>query len=271
MRFDHGLVTPRPMRYAPASKASSPTQVSPAGKAVLTVSYLSGDAMRHRSVGGVVLQTTLDVPAPPARLVADWNREVATQLALEPGDVESLPLARARMRWPDYKSCVHSVSGWLESLQLDGLLASSEVALMACRGARYHHDGEQYAGAAFCNLFLSDDLGLDLHFPQADLRIPLTRGTAVVFDTGQPHAVIDRASGGFDGADFPPVRDATLVFLTWELPVENAALSGALGIAFEPTPNPTPDPTSKRDDGQLLLDGEPVRLCPATGRWMAGG
>ena len=51
-------------------------------------------------------------------------------------------------------------------------LAASDVALMACRGAKYHHDG----AAAFCNLFLSEDRGLDLHFPATGQRIRCAGG-----------------------------------------------------------------------------------------------
>ena len=53
--------------------------------------------MRGRSVGDAVLAGTVDIPAPPARLTADWQREIGTRLELEPGDVAPLPLARARM------------------------------------------------------------------------------------------------------------------------------------------------------------------------------
>ena len=42
----------------------------------------------------VVLCTTLDMPAPPARLSADWHRDMALRLALESDDVNALPLAR---------------------------------------------------------------------------------------------------------------------------------------------------------------------------------
>jgi hypothetical protein len=225
--------------------------------------YWHGDAMRSRSVSGVVLSATVDVPAPPARLVADWERDISLRLNLEPGDVEALPLARARMRWPDYSHCVQAVSEWTRSLGLHDVLASSEVALMACRGARYHHDGAQYGGAAFCNLFLSEDRGLDLHFPSSGHRIPLTRGTAVIFDTGQPHAVIERSGGGFNVGDFPPDRDCTQIFLTWELPITNAQVGQALGIAFDIDPS-----TALRlDDEQVWLNGAPASLCPQSGQW----
>jgi hypothetical protein len=79
---------------------------------------------------------------------------------------------------------------------------------MVCRGARYHHDGDQYGGAAFCNLFLSDDKGQDVHFPLLDLRVPLQRGTVLIFDTCQPHAVIPRAAAVSAPPTFRRIRIA---------------------------------------------------------------
>jgi hypothetical protein len=210
-----------------------PASPSPAECGPSIVRFRSGDALRSRRVSGAVLTGSLDVPMPPARLTADWEREVSSVLGLEPGDVEPLPLPRARARWPDYRQCVQAMADWTRALGLAEVLASSEVALMACRGAKLHHDAAQYGGAAFCNLFLSDDQGLDLHFPAAGLRMPLARGTAVVFDTGQPHAVIRRGRSGFDAADFAAGMDGTLVFLSWELPIEDVHVARTLGIVFD--------------------------------------
>jgi hypothetical protein len=216
-------------------------------------------------VSETVLVGMLDVPAPPPHLIADWTRDIAEQLALEPGDVEPLPLARARQRWPDYRRCVQAVADWTRALGLDDLLAQSEVALMACRGARYHHDAAQYGGAAVCNLFLSDDRGVDLHFPLTGQRIPLRRGTVVLFDTGHPHAVIPRHGSGFAEADFPPDLDCAQVFLTWELPIEAAALAQALGIAFD-----TAATTAMLlEDEQVWHHGTSGSVCPQSGRWLA--
>ncbi len=230
---------------------------------LLTAYYWSGDAVRSRSVSDTVLSGTVDIPALPARLVADWQREIVLRLALEPGDVEELPLARARVRWPDYQHCVRAVSDWTRLIGLHAVLADSDVAVMACRGARYHHDGAQYGGSAFCNLFLSEDRGLDLHFPSAGHRIALTRGTAVIFDTCQPHAVIQRHSSGFDVADFPADKDCTQVFLTWELAIEQACVAQALQISFDT------DPATARQlvDGQVWVDGAQASVCPDSGRW----
>lgn len=185
-------------------------------------------------------------------------------MGLESGDVETLPLSRARVRWPDYKHCVHAAREWTHTLGLHDLLTSSEVALMACRGARYHHDGAQYGGSAFCNQFLSEDNGLDAHFASTGHRIPLKRGTVMIFDNGQPHAVIDRRSGGFNAADFPRERDCTQVFLTWELSVENSNIAKALQIAFDTEPATA----LLLDAEQVLVNGTPANVCPESGRWL---
>ncbi len=229
----------------------------------LTSYFRSGDAIRSRSVSGIVLSGVVDVPVPPARLLADWEREISSRMVLEPGDVEAMPLARARARWPDYRLCVQAASDWTGALGLPGVLASSDVALMACRGAKYHHDGAQYGAMAFCNLFLSEDRGLDLHFPLLDHRIPLTRGTVVIFDTAQPHGVIQRDSGGFNAADFTPDRDWVQLFLTWELPIEEARVGRALDITFDIAPSTA----GQLDAEQVRLNGEQIMLCPDSGRW----
>jgi hypothetical protein len=225
--------------------------------------FWSGETIRSRGVSELVLYGTVDIPAPPARLLADWDRDISLRLGLEPGDVDSLSLARARMRWPDYKVCAQAAAEWLHGYGLRDLVASSEVALMACRGAPYHHDAAQYGGAVFCNLFLSEEKGLDLHFPSTGLRIPLDRGTAVVFDTGQPHAVIARAGSGFDAADFSAGQDSNLVFLTWELPIEHPGVCQALRVALDVDPLTT----AFTEEPQIRLRGTPVSVCPRSGRW----
>lgn len=229
--------------------------------------YRSGETLRSRSVGAVVLHGFVDVPAPSPRLVADWQRDMAQQLDLQPGDVEVLPLARTRARWPDYAHCINAMRDWMQTLGLQTVFADSEIALMACRGARYHHDGAQYGGAAFCNLFLSEAQGLDLHFPFTGQRIPLTRGTAVVFDTGQPHAVIDRRSAGFDAGHFAEGQNRSQVFLTWELSVEDAALRQALQITLDTDPATA----ALLDEDQVWVNGAPGSLCPQSGRWQQTG
>ncbi len=220
-----------------------------------------GDTLRSRTVSDITCSGLLELPPAPTRLVADWQREIS-RLGLEAGDVEPLSLARSRTRWPDYRLCVQAVSDWMDRIGLPGLLEDSELALMACRGARYHHDAAQYGAMAFCNLFLSEDQGQDLHFPATGQRIPLRRGRVVIFDTAQPHAVIARHQDGFDAEDFLAESDCSQVFLSWELPIEQPRLAGALRIAFDI------DPAAARlDRQQVWLDGKAVETCPDSGRW----
>lgn len=236
---------------------------SPALKS-LAAYFASGVALRSRSVSGAVLADKIDIPAPPPRLLADWERETSSRSSLEPGDVETLPLARARMRWPALRDGVAAASAWARGLGLHDLLASSDVALMACRGARYHHDAAQYGGAAFCNLFLTPDKGLDVHFPAAGHRIPLVQGTVLIFDTAQPHAVVRRGDAQFDAADFAQPDDCLQVFLTWELSIENADLCRALGIALDTDPARA----ARLQGPQLRVDGAGVSVCATSGRWL---
>ena len=221
--------------------------------------------MASRSVSDVVLTGTVEVPAVPALLASHWQREVAQHLALAPGDVEALNLAqyRTRANAPHYRRCLQAATDWAHGIGLPDVLAESHIALMACRGAKYHHDGAQYGDSAFCNLFVSDDAGLDVHFPGAGLRIPLVRGTVVVFDTSQRHAVIRRSSGGFDVADFAADQDDALVFLTWELPIENPDVSRVLGVTFDTDPRTA----TTLAEPCVLLNGAAACICPESGQW----
>jgi len=230
----------------------------------LTATFRSGDILRSRSVSAELHSSVLDVPTPTARVAADWQREIATHLCLEAGDIEALPLARTRLRWPQLPRCFDAARHWMLGLGLPEVLSSSEAALMASRGTRYHHDGAGYGGAAFCNVFLGEDSGTDLHFSATGRRIALVRGTAVLFDPCQPHAIIRRGALGFDEADFAPQHIRPQVFLTWELPIEHHAIQGALGITFDRVPVATSPPQEE----QVWRNGAPVRLCPKTGGWL---
>ena len=213
--------------------------------------------------GDVVLHGVVEIAATPARLVADWERDIQSHLQLESGDVEALPLARTRARWPGYAHSVQAAEQWMHRLGVAGLLDQSDVALMACRGARYHHDASQYGDSAFCNLFLSEDKGLDVHFPSSGQRIALQRGTVLVFDTAQPHAVVRRGQSTFSTANFPDALDCSLVFLTWELPIEHDRVRQLLRLQLDS------DPITAQclREAQVHVGGSPATVCPDSGRW----
>lgn len=226
--------------------------------------FWSDDILRSRCVSDLVFSSELEVLTLPARLLADWRSDVTLHLNLQPGDVEELSLSRARTRWPAFSRCVQAVSEWTSVLGLHQVFPASDLALMACRGARYHYDAAQYGGMAFCNLFLSDDCDHDLHFLATGLRIPLVRGTVVIFDTGQAHGVIARDSDGFKASDFPIDQDLPQIFLTWELPIEQLNVAQLLQITFDTDPA-----TALRlTEAQLYVNGVPACVCPNTGQWL---
>ena len=86
----------------------------------------------------------------------------------------------------------------------------------------------------------------------------------VLFDTGQPHGVIDRRSSSFKLADFPADRACTQVFLTWELPIDNENVVKALGIAFDIDPSTS----ALLNEEQVWLHGARADVCPESGRWL---
>lgn len=256
----------------------------PASHPPLTAHYALDGQRWRRPVSARTWSATLTLPPCPVAVLAEWTRCVQHELALAPGDVEVLPWGQTRRRWPAYRGCADAAAQALAGQGLDGLLADSPPTLMVCLGARYHHDAEQYGEAVFCNLFLCDEAGLDLHFPLSGQRLPLQRGTLVLFDPSQPHGVVARHSLGFEAPALSPAALAGQVFLSWELSLDHAALRDFMGTAIardDPPdglpadpPDDPPGPLCTAPTGPALGPGTALRwagvpggVCPDTGDW----
>lgn len=233
----------------------------------LTAIFESRGALRSRSVSPEIRTAILDVPLPPASVIGGWQREIAGRLELAAGDIEPLPLGRTRLQWPQLRHCIDAVRQWLAANDMPGILADAPIALMGSRGTRYHHDGARYGGMAFCNLFLGDAPQTELHWPAIGRRIALARGTVVLFDPCQPHAIIGRGATRFDAADFAIAWMPPQVFLTWELPIEHADVTKVLGIALDVVPPPGAFQQGER----VWSGGEAPDVCPTTGAWLPVG
>ena len=85
----------------------------------------------------------------------------------------------------------------------------------------------------------------------------------MIFDTGQPHAVIQRQSDGFDVADFPPEQDCTQIFLTWELSIEKVDVARKFQIDFDADLSTA----MTLNEEQVWLNGARGRVCSNSGRW----
>ncbi|TPQ32688.1 hypothetical protein [Cupriavidus pinatubonensis] len=75
--------------------------------------------------------------------------------------------------------------------------------------------------------------------------------------------MIQRGSNGFDVADFPSEQDCTQLFLTWELPIEDANVGQGLKVVFDNDRS-----TAMRvNEEQVWLNGERVSVHHESGQW----
>ena len=71
------------------------------------------------------------------------------------------------------------------------------------------------------------------------------------------------ASNRFDAADFTTGQSDTQLFLTWELPIEDAYVARALQVRFDTDPAIA----SRLAEEQLWRNGAPAEVCPDSGQW----
>lgn len=98
----------------------------------------------------------------------------------------------------------------LEPLQRESVFAAA--VLMSTRGAQPHFDGQSNAwrNRLFWALCL-EDTDTDVLFGNLKIRIPLSRGTFLVFDGNQPHCVLAREHDVFMKSHFKKHRSQFFV------------------------------------------------------------
>ena len=143
-----------------------------------------------------------------------------------------------------------------------------EPQALACLGAPFHHDASDFPDQAFAVLWLSDDAGWDLVFPQIEgpsRRVALQHGVVVVFDAAQPQGVVRRGGERYEDADFP-VDDSAGHCLSWDLHLGRVAAPQVLGIDRAEVTIET-----DRDDRFHLIEDTSAYedyIDPNTERWM---
>jgi hypothetical protein len=102
--------------------------------------------------------------------------------------------------------------------------------LFACEGSWFHHDADydEYRESAFSILWLEDESPWDLVFPLLGLRVPLDRGTHVLFDSANIHGVVWRGADRFDEKDFE--EPGFQMFFSTEHQYASPALQGKMGV-----------------------------------------
>ncbi|MBC8737136.1 hypothetical protein F6X40_09985 [Paraburkholderia sp. UCT31] len=121
-----------------------------------------------------------------------WLEEAVNSCAWWPGDILGVS-----EHVPD--EFLSPALDWLATHGLRDAVVDDEVRLLACEGATFHHDAEDYPDRVFCVLWLEETDCWDLVFPYSGVRIELKPGVIVLFDAANPHGVVARGENEFDG------------------------------------------------------------------------
>lgn len=224
-----------------------------------------------RNIGPKVLTGRLDLQPMSPEVCDRWSAALA-HARMAPGQIEPL-FSRAdcldegmeaeyvSLCDPDHREAMETcLRGF--GLTFDAV----EPQALACLGAPFHHDGGDFTDQAFAVLWLSDDEGWDLVFPQVEgpsRRIEMRYGAVAVFDAAQPHGVVRRGAARYDDADFP-VESAAGHYLSWDLSFLRSNATKVLGIDR--------CKSSSDVDGRIHLIEDSCAfedyIDPNTGRWM---
>lgn len=147
-----------------------------------------GAGGEYRTVSERIEVGRVRVPVAQERITARWRRELQIHVK-NPGDVDSVYSHNIFM-FPANEKLVESVFSWLQKQGLPDLREQAQVNVVGCKAAHFHHDISGFSDSLFCVVWLEEARGLDLVFPESKRRIPLEKGTVVLFDAAQPHGVI---------------------------------------------------------------------------------
>lgn len=236
-----------------------------------TFTPISGDQVRvpvysldqyaARAVSDTVLSTQLAIPPIAPDIASHWATSACKLALYNIGDVCALQ-GVSLDAWPGYKAAEYAAGAWAAQAGFAPALEQAKVSLLACLGASFHDDSNGFVEDGFCVLWLSPDTELDLYFPHTGKRIELAHGTAVVFDSCQPHGVVERGESSWSGARHYEREDPTQLFLSWDMSLEHRCLREALGIKLF-----SEGPTGSHFMGPNL-NNVPVSVDRHTGAWL---
>jgi hypothetical protein len=224
-----------------------------------------------RTVGDHILSGQLHLDAQDEPAVSEWMARAAHHGLSDAGDILSIATLNSRgyalfkteptsLYVPEYPDISHQLMSWSAAHSLKRAMFVADGTLIACVGARFHHDAEAFENNAFCVVWLSEDVGLDLVFPHLNVRLPLSRGTVALFDSGQVHGVIPREVSTWNAGDFYDVDVQFL--LSFNIDFKAPQVAQCLGIETH-ADKTHPDWGSK----PRLYGKQKGRVDDATGCW----
>ncbi|MFY2597214.1 hypothetical protein ACOTHJ_12740 [Achromobacter xylosoxidans] len=213
-----------------------------------------------RTLGPQIHHTRLALPLMDEATTEVWSDMLTSCGDIATGQVAGLVEEGAYVP-SDFSQLVRN---WLTGIGITkNTLRTLTMSPLACRGASFHSDAHSFSDFAFVVVWLSDDAGLDLLFPQLEQRIPLEYGTAVIFDCAQIHGVVPRGTSSFPKDEFDE-RLSTGCFVSIDLPIHRSSVAQPLGV--------------RRTNARLAreagiehflgwTDGYTDRVCATTGAW----
>ena len=216
-------------------------------------------AASSRTVSDVVLSGVLDLGAVSA--IDDWA-DSTSNFAYGPGEVFTIEAFHAKT-WAGVQRCRDLATDWAEQQGVGEAFRVSEVSALACAGSSFHHDAVGFPGVVFCIVWLSEDANLDMYLPHIDRRIPLRAGTIVLFDSAQPHGVVERGSKTWCEKSYGNREEWTQFFLSWDLDLTANDVARTLQIELSQDVL-----TDCHDDFNPRVNGAASRVHPDSGAWI---
>lgn len=228
-----------------------------------------------RTVSDIVRVTRLAMPQVEESVFASWALAAGAYCSCDPGDVVALATLRANgcaalsegriTPVPGFADVWQQVVCFGETFGMGEAILKAEPVLLAIQaGAHFHHDGDSFESSVFCVVWLEEYAGLELVFPHLEQRIPLERGTVILFDAGQPHGVVDagKATSTDDMVLLSSARSLQF-FLSFDIEVVTTGLASVMGFELRTT-----EAHQETWGGSARLGGKfRGEVCPVTGAW----
>lgn len=213
-----------------------------------------------QSDSDVVLHGRLEIDELPEKIVCDWSGPYESG---EPGFIEHGGPSVGLGVDPLFADIEQATPKWASSYGMDDAVRLSRRTPVVCQGASVHSDAENFAQYGFCVVWLSQRDGLDLLFPNVDVRIPLEFGSIIFFDAAQPHGAVFEGYDSWCAQRYQrrAVDFLTRHFLSFDFPITHPSVVRGLKL------NLFNAETGKQRHGRLTVQGQYRTVNSTTGLW----
>jgi hypothetical protein len=213
----------------------------------------------YRTIGDKIFSGKIRVPGEQIRSAAAW-RDRQTHCD-NPADIQVID-ANILRECPVSPQLLDAAYSWMQMKGLPDLSEKAEDSASLCKGALYHHDISAFQDSVFCVVWLEKSQGLELVFPQLNVRIPLQLGTIVAFDAAQPHAVLRAGDAMFEPEHYADVSPQAFVGIDFNALIPG--VSEVMEYVVRPTAEGWPGPV-------VLITQNGPDVDRITGAWTTRG